>query len=152
MKVIDTDLGWNDIVKKAHRLNGRKLKAGVLEPEGLQQYKTGTSVVSAARINHFGSPSRRIPARPFLAIATDENKGWQSWVADEIGKTMDSPANSIDNALESVGTIMVADIRRVIGSGKLKPNAIRTIKKKHHDMPLIGMEYKLMSSIRYEVE
>ena len=73
-------------------------------------------------------------------------------MTDEIGKTMDSPANSVNNALESVGTIMVADIRRVIGSGKLKPNAPRTILRKHHDMPLIGTEYKLMSSIRYEVE
>ena len=149
-KVIDTDLGWNDIMKKAHRLNGRKLKAGVLEPEGSQRYKNGTSVVSAALYNHYGT--ERIPSRPFLAIATDENKGWQKYVAEEIGKTMDSPANSVNNALESVGTIMVADIRRVIGSGKLKPNAPRTIMRKHHDMPLIGTEYKLMSSIRYEVE
>ena len=126
MKVIDNDLGWKDIMGKCRKLNGRQIKAGVLEGAGT--YKNGVSVAEVATYNHYGT--EHIPARPFIAIATDESKGFQSEVAEEIGKMMDSPA----------------------GTGKLKANRPRTVKIKGHDMPLIGLTYKLMDSIDYEVK
>ena len=148
MKVIDNDLGWKDIMGKCRKLNGRQIKAGVLEGAGT--YKNGVSVAEVATYNHYGT--EHIPARPFIAIATDENKGFQSEIAEEIGKMMDSPANSVNNALHSVGTVMKGKIKGVIGTGKLKPNHPKTVKIKGHDMPLIGLTYKLMDSIDYEVK
>ena len=147
-RVIDTDMGWNDIMGKCRKLNGKQIKAGVLEGSG--SYKGGSTIAEVATYNHFGTS--KIPARPFIAIATDENKGWKTWVQGEIGKMMDSPANSVDNALEAVGTIMKSDIKRVIGSNKLAPNAPKTVEIKGHTMPLIGLTYKLMDSIDYEVK
>ena len=148
MKVIDNDLGWKDIMGKCRKLNGKQIKAGVLEGSG--NYKGGISIAEVATYNHYGTS--RIPARPFIAIATDENKGWKTWVASEIGKMMDSPANSVDNALHSVGTIMKGDIKKVIGTNKLAHNAPKTVEIKGHSMPLIGLTYKLMDSINYEVK
>ena len=147
-RVIDTDMGWNDIMGKCRKLNGKQIKAGVLEGSG--SYKGGSTIAEVATYNHFGTS--KIPARPFIAIATDENKGWKNWVQGEIGKMMDSPANSVDNALHAVGTIMKSDIKRVIGSNKLAPNAPKTVEIKGHTMPLIGLTYKLMNSIDYEVK
>ena len=147
-EVIDRDLGWKDIVKKCRQINGKTIKAGVLESAG--NYKSGVSIADVATYNHFGTED--IPARPFIAIATDENKGWSSYVADEIGNMMDSPANSVNNALHSVGNVMKGNIKRVIGTNKLAPNSPKTVKIKHHDMPLIGLTYKLMNSIDYEVK
>lgn len=146
--VIDRDLGWNDIVKKCRQINKKTIKAGVLEGAG--NYKNGVSVAEVAIYNHYGTED--IPARPFIAIATDENKGWKTYVADEVGKMMDSRSHSVNNALHSVGTIMKGNIKRVIGSNKLAPNSPKTVKIKKHDMPLIGLTYKLMNSIDYEVK
>ena len=146
--VIDRDLGWNDIVKKCKQINKKTIKAGVLEGAG--NYKNGVGVAEVAIYNHYGT--EHIPARPFIAIATDENKGWSSYVAEEVGKMMDSPSHSVNNALHSVGTIMKGNIKRVIGSNKLAPNSPKTVKIKNHDMPLIGLTYKLMNSIDYEVK
>ena len=148
MEVIDKDLGWKDIVKKSRQLNGKVIKAGVLEGAG--SYKNGISIAEVATYNHYGT--EHIPARPFIAIATDESKGFQSEVAEKIGKMMDSPANSVNNALHSVGVVMKGKIKGVIGTGKLKANRPRTVKIKGHDMPLIGLTYKLMDSIDYEVK
>ena len=107
-------------------------------------------MAEVAIYNHYGTED--IPARPFIAIATDENKGWKSYVAVEVGKMMDSRSHSVNNALHSVGTIMKGNIKRVIGSNKLAPNSPKTVKIKKHDMPLIGLTYKLMNSIDYEVK
>ena len=52
--------------------------------EGAGHYKNGVSVAEVATYNHYGT--EHIPARPFIAIATDESKGFQSEVAEEIGK------------------------------------------------------------------
>ena len=53
MEVIDKDLGWKDIVKKSRQLNGKVVKAGVLEGAG--SYKNGVSVAEVATYNHYGS-------------------------------------------------------------------------------------------------
>ena len=148
MTVIDNDLGWKDITRKCRQLNNRQIKAGVLEGAG--RYKTGISVADVATYNHFGT--QHIPSRPFLAIASDTNKGWSKWVTTEVGKMMDAPANSVDSGLNAIGTIVKNDIKKVIGSGKLAPNKPSTVRIKGHDMPLIGLTYKLMDSIDYEVE
>ena len=145
--VIDNDLGWETIVKKCRQIDGREIKAGVLESAG--SYKK-VSVADVATYNHFGT--QHIPARPFLAIACDTNKGWSKRVANEVGKMMDSPANSVNNGLHAIGTIVKGDIKKVIGSNKLAPNKPSTVKIKGHDRPLIGLTYKLMDSIDYEVK
>jgi hypothetical protein len=146
--VIDNDLGWKDIVAKCRQIDKKEIKAGVLEGAG--NYKGGIGVAEVATYNHYGTS--KIPSRPFLAIACDTNKGWQKWVASEVGKMMDSPANSVNNGLEAIGTIMKGDIKKVIGSHQLAPNAPKTVAIKGHSMPLIGLTYKLMDSIDYEVK
>lgn len=146
--IIDKDLGWKDITRKFRQLNNRQIKAGVLEGAG--SYKGGTSIAEVATYNHFGT--KRIPARPFIAIACDTNKGWNKWVQTEVGKMFDSPANSVNNGLHAIGTVMKGDIKKVIGSSKLAPNAPKTVLRKGHDMPLIGLTYQLMDSIDYEVK
>ena len=147
-EVIDKDLGWKNIVNKFGQINGKEIKAGVLESAG--NYKNGISIADVATYNHFGT--QHIPARPFIAIATDTQNGWKSWVQDGVGKMIDSPANSVDSTLNEVGTIMKNDIKKVIGSNQLAPNKPSTVKIKGHDMPLIGLTYKLMESIDYEVK
>lgn len=147
MEVIDKDLGWKEIVKKTQQLNGKVIKAGVLETAG--SYAKGQSIAEVATYNEYGT--RRIPSRPFIAIATDENKGWSAEVKTNIAKAM-TPGSSLSDALESIGKRMKTDIRKVIGDkGKLARNAPATIARKGHDLPLIDTG-KLKDTIDFEVK
>lgn len=78
-EVIDKDLGWKEIKNSLIRLNGRVVKAGVLESAGTG--KKGVSIAFYASCNEYGtygsgSEWQRIPARPFMGMTADEQKMW----------------------------------------------------------------------------
>lgn len=144
--VIDRDLGWKDIMHGFRRLNGKTIKAGVLEGAGSEA--NGASIAEVATYNEYGT--RRIPSRPFIAIATDESKGWQGEVKKQISGFKSSA--DVDGALSSIGEQMKKDIKGVIGNkSKLARNASSTIARKGHDYPLIDT-WKLFEAIDYEVK
>ena len=147
MKVIDKDLGWKHIRSNYNKMNGRTIKAGVLEGAG--SYAKGQSLVDVATWNEYGT--RRIPSRPWIAIATDEHKGWQSEVKSQMFVVM-SPQGTVADSLGKIGKQMKTDIRNVMGDkGKLARNAPATIARKGHDLPLIDTG-KLRDAIDYEVK
>lgn len=144
--VIDKDLGWQKICDGYRALNGRTIKAGVLKGAG--SYNKGVSIVQVATWNEYGTS--RIPSRPFIAIATDENKGWQGEVKKQIIGINSS--NDVGGALDTIGKKMKEDIKSIIGDrAKLTPNAPSTIAKKGFDAPLLDTG-KLEESIDYEVK
>lgn len=144
-EVIDRDLGWKDIVQGYHNLHGKTIKAGVLQGAGSY---AKVSIAQVATWNEYGTS--RIPSRPFIAIATDESKGWQSEVKQQVGGIM-SPAD-VKGALDTIGEQMKKDIKNVIGDrSKLRPNAPSTIAKKGFDAPLIDTG-KLQDTIDFEVK
>ena len=145
--VVDKDLGWKAICRNANKLHGRIIKAGVLESAGNE--KNGASVADVATWNEYGTS--HIPSRPFIAIATDEHKGWQSEVKVRMLDVM-SPEGSISESLDAIGKQMKTDIKNVIGDrGKLAPNAPSTVARKGHNYPLIDTG-TLLDSIDYEVK
>lgn len=98
--------------------------------------------------NEYGTS--RIPSRPFIAIATDENKGWQSEVKKQVSRINSSA--DVSGALNTIGKKMKEDIKSIIGDrGKLRPNALSTIAKKGFDAPLLDTG-KLEEAIDYEVK
>lgn len=145
-EVIDRDLGWKDIVQGYRNLHGKTIKAGVLQGAGSE--KNGVPISQVATWNEYGTS--RIPSRPFIAIATDESKGWQSEVKKQVGGITSSV--DVNGALNTIGEQMKKDIKNVIGDrSKLKPNAPSTIAKKGFDAPLIDTG-KLQESIDFEVK
>lgn len=145
-EVIDRDLGWKDIMHGFRRLNGKTIKAGVLEGAGSEA--NGASIAEVATYNEYGTS--RIPSRPFIAIATDESKGWQSEVKKQVGGITSSA--DVNGALNTIGEQMKKNIKNVIGDrSKLKPNAPSTIAKKGFDAPLIDTG-KLQEAIDFEVK
>ena len=143
--VIDKDLGWGKICEGYRALNRKTIKAGVLKGAG--SYK-GVSISQVATWNEYGTS--RIPSRPFIAIATDENKGWQSEVKKQVGRIKSSA--DVNGALNTIGKKMKEDIKSVFGDrSKLRPNAPSTIAKKGFDAPLIDTG-KLQEVIDYEVK
>ena len=145
-EVIDRDLGWKDIVQGYRNLHGKTIKAGVLQSAGSE--KNGVPISQVATWNEYGTS--RIPSRPFIAIATDESKGWQSEVKKQVGGITSSA--DVNGALNTIGEQMKKDIKNVIGDrSKLKPNAPSTIAKKGFDAPLIDTG-KLQEAIDFEVK
>ena len=145
--IIDKDLGWKKICDGYRALDGKTIKAGVLKGAG--SYK-GVSIAQVAKWNEYGTKNGHIPSRPFLAIATDESKGWQSEVKSQIGGINSSA--DVNEALKAIGETMKKDIKNLFGDrSKLRPNAPRTIAKKGFDAPLIETG-KLQEVIDYEVE
>ena len=143
--VIDKDLGWGKICDGYRALNRKTIKAGVLKSAG--SYKK-VSISQVATWNEYGTS--RIPSRPFIAIATDENKGWQSEVKKQVGRIKSSA--DVNGALNTIGKKMKEDIKSIIGDrGKLRPNAPSTIAKKGFVAPLLDTG-KLEEAIDYEVK
>ena len=143
--VVDKDLGWGKICDGYRALNRKTIKAGVLKSAG--SYKK-VSISQVATWNEYGTS--RIPSRPFIAIATDENKGWQSEVKKQVGRIKSSA--DVNGALNTIGKKMKEDIKSIIGDrGKLRPNAPSTIAKKGFDAPLLDTG-KLEEAIDYEVK
>jgi len=146
-EVIDVDLGWKQICQNFRAMNGKEIKAGALETAGNE--KNGASIADVATWNEYGT--RHIPSRPFIAIATDEHKGWQSEVKVRMFDVM-SPQGNISESLDAIGKQMKTDIKNVIGDrGKLAPNAPATVARKGHNYPLIDTG-TLLDSIDYEVK
>ena len=145
--VIDNDLGWKKICQNALAINGKTIKAGVLKSAG--SYAKGQSIAQVAMWNEYGTS--KIPSRPFIAIATDEHKGWQSEVRVRMSDVL-SPKGNVKESLNKIGTQMKTDVKNVIGDrGKLAPNAPSTIAKKGHNYPLIDTG-KLLDAIDFEVK
>lgn len=141
--VEDRDLGYTRIISGMMELDGAAVIAGVLKNAGKES--GGTDLVDVAVYNEYGT--RRIPPRPFLRIATDENgDDWQKLAEDLVISGV-----SKNRVLNIVGLQAVADIQKVFGSNKLKPNAPATVARKGSTAPLIDTG-RLRQSIHFRVE
>ncbi len=132
--VQDIDLGYKAIVRELKKLDGHDVNAGILKNAG--KGKRGIPIALYAFFNEYGT--KHIPSRPFVRIASDENrKTWGNIAADGVGKIIDRQIKW-RKCCDMVGKRMKEDIKKVIGDkSKLAPNAESTIRRKGHDKPLI---------------
>lgn len=146
--VQDVDLGYSTIVRELRELSGKEVSAGIFKDAG--KSRKGVPIVDYAIYNEFGT--RHIPSRPFVRIASDENrKAWCDIAVNEAGRIVDGNS-SASQVLEKLGKRMKKDIKKVIGDkSKLAPNAPATIKRKGHDKPLIDTGL-MKSKVNYRVE
>ena len=145
--VEDKDLGYERIISGLKELDGATIVVGVLRNAGREI--DGADLVDVAVWNEYGT--RRIPSRPFLRIATDENgESWQELAEKGVNGIIAGTMGK-QQVLDLVGVKAVGDIQKVIGSNKLKPNAEATIRRKGSEAPLIDTD-RLRQSIHYHVE
>ena len=146
--IVDRDLGLRHIERELRKLDGKEISAGILRDAG--NYDKGQSIADVAIWNEYGTS--RIPSRPFVRIASDENrKAWENLSVKCVNKII-SGSGTADETGNTIGQRMKEDIKKVIGDkSKLAPNAPSTIKKKGHDKPLIDTG-KLKATVNYRVE
>lgn len=148
MEVIDKDLGFNRIMRNLEALDGTEIDAGIFANAGSDS--RGTPYVDIALYNEFGT--YRIPARPAVRIASDENqRNWGDIIEAEVG-TIISGGGGKAQMCKRVGKQMVKDIQSIFGdTSKLAPNAPSTIRRKGRNEPLVDTG-TLRSKVNYRVE
>lgn len=125
----------NSVVVKVGFFEGRK-------------YPDGTSVVEVAVKNEYGDEEERIPARPFMLQAFENNQAkWRKFVNQLAKQSGNYDINTIANQL---GSLMQGDIRDTIVNGDFVPNAPYTIAKKGKDTPLRDT-LLMLQSVDYQV-
>jgi len=145
--VRDVDMGYKNIVQSMRKLNGMEISAGILRDAG--NSKKGVPLVDIAFYNEYGT--RHIPSRPFVRIASDDNrKKWEKMAGDCVGRVIDG--GDVSDVGKTLGKEMVSDIRDVFGdTSRVVSNAPATIRKKGRDEPLVDTG-AMKKSVNYRVE
>jgi hypothetical protein len=140
VKIVDRDRGWKAMVQRAKRAREGRVKVGVLadDHKGGADHE-GITVAELAVVLHFGTTpdengDQHIPARPFLAMAFDEQR---DKLADMGGKL-----------LAKVST----EAKKVITVGnRLEKNADATVAAKGSSRPLVDTG-RLVNAITYAID
>lgn len=152
-KVTITSKGEDELKKFIERMKSIKsayVTIGVHEDAG--QYQDGTSVVSVALWNEFGTET--IPSRPFMrSVAYGMEADINRLREKVLGEVVDG-RKTAEKALEEIGFFVREQIKNKIVNGGFAPNAPSTVAAKKRDgvapNPLIDTTL-LLRSIEYRV-
>jgi hypothetical protein len=126
------------------------------------KYPDGTPVAFAAAQNELGNPSKRIPARPFLALTiSHQAKNWQA-IGEKGARAVFKNKATMEQVLKIIAEDAVGQIKKTIGNIFYPPLAPATIKARLSkyknqtkigalDKPLVDTE-QMINSIHYELE
>lgn len=143
------------LINRVAGMHGKQIVVGV--PEGKthtvsENGKTYTMSMSLlANIHEFGSPSRNIPARPFLIKTLKDNQ--EKYVDLIKSNTWKMITRKLDPDvfLARLGMLAVRDVQAYMVNGQFKPLAEITIARKGSSKPLIDTG-QLRQSITYQIE
>jgi len=122
------------MAKDLQELSETAVYVGV--PKDAPDYPDGTSVVKVAIINEFGAPSKNIPPRPFVSASVREHGGYRAELS-QIAKQVTQRKVTPYRAMQRLGMIAQANMRKYITALMRPPNAAATIAKKGFNNPLI---------------
>ncbi len=126
-----------DVLKRYR--NNKQLAVGYpIGTDGVStKYPDGTPVLLVAAANNFGAPSRGIPARDFMdqgGVRALEKTGP---IAAELVKQLNAGDITIDQLLETLGPVAVAEFQQTIIDISDPPNAPSTVEEKKSSNPLV---------------
>lgn len=145
-KVTDVDRGWKRIKRDTAALARKSVKVGIQSDAGSDE---SGSIVDRAVYNEFGT--RRIPARPFMRGAYDDNQADLSRTKGQVwGRIIDGTL-SPQRGAALLGQRHEGQVKEKITSIKTPPNAPSTIAAKGSSNPLIASG-QMRQSVRYKVD
>ena len=139
---------WNKVKKELNSLAKKDVLVGI--PQDNSTRKEGFPYITNAElmfIHTNGSPVNRIPARPTLEPAVEENKDRISSMYKKAFKQV-LAGGSPDDDLNKIGLYTQNKAKKKFGSDELAPNTPYTIKQKGSDRPLIDTG-QLRNSVTY---
>ena len=111
--------------------------------------RSGLSTGEILAINEFGSPSKKIPARPFMRTSTEEMKRIiRNYVRGRKAQGIPWIGSIEANEIGRLGRTIIQD---TIINWSTPPNAPSTIRRKGEDNPLLetGLLWK---SVEYDIQ
>ncbi len=114
------------------------------------EYPDGTPVVLVAAVNNFGSASRGIPARPFMAQGAEPALEATMPIAKALMPKINEGKATIEQVLEKMGKFAEAAFKAQITDGSWVPNKPETIQRKGSQRPLIDTGL-MRNSLTYAV-
>lgn len=142
--------GLESLMAAAEQLRTRPVvKVGWLAAKEGRQGGHGEPISNPelAMMLHHGS--RRIPPRPVLALAAQEDgRAWRKQL-EGAASDVATGKKSVDQALSDVGARVVADVKRAF-HGDLAPDSPATVASKDGAAPLIDT-HQLQESVSAEV-
>ncbi|MDX1487718.1 MAG: hypothetical protein R3268_05920 [Acidiferrobacterales bacterium] len=119
-------------------------------PKAAGEYEGGPHIATIAAVNNYGSADGRIPARPFLLPAIENNQDKYLKIAENMltGEALDPSQYRV--ALEAIGLKATADVQEYMTDLRFPANADSTIERKKSSNPLIDTGI-LRSSITYQI-
>lgn len=126
--VEDRDLGWNEIIGKLEKSNGKTTRVGVVGPAARQRMPSGLTVAQVAAVHEFGSPEANVPERSFLRAAVDDNRDAIVDEVDEVcGAILEPGPDELRAGLERIGGMVQGFIQAKIREGLEPPLAESTV-------------------------
>lgn len=137
------------IVANVRSMGLNKVEVGL--PSGGQHNDTSLSMHELGMVHEYGSPTRNIPARPFIAPPIKDNvEKYKRMMRDQALKLI-FRRTTLHNALSLVGEAGKADIQKYMLSANFAPLSAATIERKGSSKPLIDTG-QMRNAITYEVK
>jgi hypothetical protein len=153
VKVVDKDTGWAALFKRVKQARDGRVKVGVLadDEKGADDHG-GLSVAELAAVLHYGTEDGSIPARPFLAMAFDEQREELSKLGGELMSEVLEGKMDSGRALGLMGAKLAAEAKKVISTGdKLQANSPATVAAKGSSRPLVDTG-RLLNAITWAID
>jgi hypothetical protein len=139
VRVHQTNPGWLARLRKIY--SGPDAELAIGWPRGTAgpglAYPDGTQVALVAAVQNFGSGSRGIPARPFLAVGAKDAVTATAPIAKALAPALNAGKISKAGILEHMGTTAVDAVKNRITAGPWEPLKAATIADKGSSRPLI---------------
>lgn len=139
---LPTGAGLDAALQRLRTLAGTRVTAGI------QSGEEG-DLAAIASANHYGTD--RIPPRPWLSAAAENNRARWVRLAGAVVKARGSGGGTGEQQLRQLGVAMVGDCQESLLDGTWAPNAPLTIARKGSDQPLVDTG-RLNQSHRAQVE
>lgn len=148
VSIKDIDKGWKKFTREMKVLDRSFVKVGVLSDAGGYAAGAKVNIASVAAFNEFGTS--RIPSRPFMKQAFDENRTEINSFKDRaFGAVIDKKSDT-KTALNMIGVFFKGKVQQQIAKGSFAPNKPSTVAQKGSSKPLIDTG-RLRQSINFEV-
>jgi hypothetical protein len=138
----------NRIIDNVRSMGLNKVEVGL--PSGGRHSGTDLSMHELGMVHEYGSPTRNIPARPFIGPPIADNVDKYKKIMRKQAARLLFRRTSLHNALSLVGEAGKADIQKYMLSANFKPLAASTIEAKGSSKPLIDSG-QMRNAITYEI-
>lgn len=137
------------IVENVRSMGLNKLEVGL--PSGGRHSASDLSMHELGMVHEYGSPTRGIPARPFIEPPIKDNTEKYKGIMRNQASRLIFRRTSLDNALSLVGEAAKADIQKYMLSASFTPLSAATIERKGSSKPLIDTG-QMRNAITYEIK